>query len=90
MHRVPLDIKRATLAEIAALSRRVVIVTCSVDSPLQRLKRKVLSVIRRDYAPAPCPAPLKEIVKECEGAGFRVVRSMMVVFSAEVLLVLEK
>lgn len=92
LHRVPPDIKRAALAEISALARRVVIVTCSVDSPSQRIKKKVLSIIRRNHIPAPCPAPLKEIIKECEEAGFRVVRSFMVIpfLSAEAMLVLEK
>jgi len=63
-----------------------------VDSAAQRLKKKVLSLIRRKYLPAPCPAPLREIVSECENAGFKVVRSFMVVpfLSAEAMLVLEK
>ena len=92
LHRVPPDIKRAALGEIAALSRKVVIVTCSVDNPLQRLKKKMLSIIRRNYVPAPCPALIKEIVQECEDAGFKVVRSFMVIpfFSAEAMFVLEK
>lgn len=92
LHRVPLDVKRAALAEIAALARKVVIVTCSVDSPSQRLKQKVLSILRRNHVPAPCPASLPDIIKECEKAGFRVVRSFMVVpfLSAEAMLVLEK
>ena len=92
LHRVPADIKRAALREIAALSSRVVIITCSVDSPAQRLKKKVLSIIRRNYAPAPCPVPLHEIVKECEMAGFDVIRAFMVIplLSAEAMLVLEK
>jgi len=92
MHRVPLDIKRAALCEIYALSNRVVIITCSVDSPLQRLKKKVLAIIRRGIPPAPCPAPLRDIAAECEAAGLRVVRSFMVVpfLSAEAMLVLEK
>jgi len=92
MHRVPLDIKRAALREISALANRVVIITCSVDSPLQRLKRKMLSIICRNHAPAPCPVPLQDIVKECENAGFRVIRAFMVIpfLSAEAMLVLEK
>ena len=92
LHRVPPDIKRAALVEIAALSRRVVVVTSSVDSPLQRLKKNVLSIFWRNYTPAPCSAPLKEIIKVCEDAGLRIVRSVMVFpfFSAEAMLVLEK
>jgi len=92
LHRVPLDIKRAALCEIAALTNRVVVITCSVDSPVQRLKKKVLAILRRRHVPAPCPVPLQDIVAECEAAGFKVVRSFMVVpfLSAEAMLVLEK
>lgn len=92
LHRVPPHIKRAALAEISALARRLVIVTCSVDSPSQRIKKKVLSIIKRSHVPAPCPAPLNEIIKECEDAGFRVAHSFMVIpfLSAEAMLVLEK
>ncbi len=92
LHRVPLDIKRATLREIYALSNRVVIITSSVDSPLQRIKKKILAVIRREISPAPCPAPLRDVIAECEAVGFHVVRSFMVVpfLSAEAMLVLEK
>ena len=92
LHRVPAEIKGAALREIAALTRRVAIVTCSVDTPLQRLKHAALSRIKREHVPAPCPAPLKEIVAEFEAAGFRVARSFMVVplLSAHALFVLEK
>jgi len=92
LHRVPLEVKRAALREIAALSNRVVIINCSVDTPLQRIKHAVLSRIRRKHVPAPCPAPLSEIIAECESQGLHVVRSSMVVpmLSACALLVLEK
>ncbi|MFH2011547.1 MAG: class I SAM-dependent methyltransferase [Pseudomonadota bacterium] len=92
LHRVPLNIKRAALCEISALSDRVVIITCSVDSPLQRIKKKILAIIRRKSCSAPCPIPLRDIVAECEAAGLKVVRSFMVVplLSAETILVLEK
>jgi SAM-dependent methyltransferase len=92
LHRVPLEVKRAALCEVSALAQRVVIITCSVDSPAQRLKRKILAVVRRKHVPAPCPAPLRDIAAECEGAGFKVVRSFMVVpfLSAEAMFVLER
>lgn len=92
LHRVPMDIKRAALREISALANRVVIISCSVDSPLQRLKKKALTIIRRQHVPAPCPVSLREIVAECEEAGFKVVRSLIVVplLSAEAILVLER
>lgn len=92
LHRVPFEIKREALREIAALSSRVVIVSCSVDTPLQRLKHAVLSRIKRNHVPAPCPAKMKDIVAECESQGFRVARAFMVVplLSAHAVLVLEK
>ena len=92
LHRVPSEIKRAALREIAALSNRVVIVSCSVDTPLQRFKHAVLSRVKRSHVPAPCPAPIKEIIAECEALGFRVARAFMVVpmLSAHAILVLEK
>jgi len=92
MHRVPLDVKRAALREISDLVNYVVIITCSVDSPLQRLKKKILATIKRNYAPAPCSAPLGEIIAECEAVGLKAVRTFMVFpfLSAEAMLVLEK
>jgi ubiquinone/menaquinone biosynthesis C-methylase UbiE len=92
LHLVPPEIKHATLKEIAALTQRVAIVTFSVDSFVERIKQVVLPYIRRRYTPAPCPAPLKDIIADCESHGFRVVRTHMVVpwLSAHALLVLEK
>lgn len=92
LHRVPLEIKRAALREISALSNRLVIVTCSVDTPMQRFKHAVLSRIKHNHVPAPCPVPIKEIIAECESQGFRVARAFMVMplFSAHAMLVLEK
>lgn len=92
LHRVPMEIKHAALREIAALSTRVVIVSCSVDTPFQRFKHIVLSRIKRNHVPAPCPVPLKDTISECESQGFRVVRTSMIVplLSAHAILVLEK
>ena len=92
MHRVPPAIKRAALCEISALANHVVVLTCSVDSPLQRLKMKVLSAIWRKHVPAPCPTPLRDIVGECENVGLKVIRILNVIplLSAHVMLVLEK
>lgn len=92
LHRVPRDVKRAALREISALSSHVVIVSCSVDTPLQRFKHGVLSLIKRSHVPAPCPVPLKEIITDCEASGLRLVRAFMVLplLSAHAILVLEK
>lgn len=92
LHRVPPEIKHAALREIAALSNRVVILTCSVDTPLQRFKHAVLSRLWRGHVPAPCPASLQEIIAASEAQGLRLVRAFMVVpfLSSEAMLVLEK
>lgn len=92
LHRVPFEIKRAALREIHALSSRVAIVSCSVDTPFQRFKHAVLSRIKRGHIPAPCPIAMKEIVAECKAQGFRVVHTFKVVplLSAHAVLVLEK
>lgn len=92
LHRVPLEVKRAALREVFALTSRVAIVTCSVDSPLQRIKHRVLSLLRKKHIPAPAPIRLRDIAAECELAGFKVVRVLTVVpfLSAEAMLVLEK
>lgn len=92
LHRVPPEIKRDALREIAAVCSRVAIVTCSVDTRLQRLKHRVLSILLPGRIPAPCPAPLSEIVAECEASGFRVRRAFLVLpwLSSEAILVLEK
>lgn len=92
LHRVPADVKRATLREIASLCGRVAIVSCSVDTRSQRFKHAIVARVKRKHVPAPWPARMEDIVAECESAGFRVVRAFMVLplFSADALLVLEK
>jgi len=92
MHRVPLEIKRKALRELYSITKNVAIITFSVDSPLQRLKKKALTFIRRSLVPAPSPLPLNDIIVECEHEGFKVIRSFMVIpfLSAEAMVVLEK
>ena len=92
LHRVPLSVKRAALREMAALSSRVVVATCSVDTPLQRLKQRLLVWAAPRHIPAPCPISLEALISECESQGFRVTRAFKVVpfLSAEAMLVLEK
>ena len=92
LHRVPPDVKRAAIGEIARISNRRVIATCSVDTRAQRVKHRVLGWLRGRHLPAPCPAPLHEVIAECERQGLRLVRAFMVIpfLSAEAVLVLEK
>jgi ubiquinone/menaquinone biosynthesis C-methylase UbiE len=93
LHRVPAEVKRAAIREIARVSSRVVIATCSVDTRAQRVKHRVLGWLRRGrHLPAPCPAPLHEVIAEFERHGLRLVRAFMVIpfLSTEAVLVLEK
>jgi ubiquinone/menaquinone biosynthesis C-methylase UbiE len=92
LHRVPQNIKVAALREVFNLAKKVAVVSCSVDNPLQRLKQKLLSIINKNYVPAPCPAPLEDIIAACKAVGFKVARSFMIIpfLSAEAILVLEK
>ena len=92
MHRVPDELKRATLAAIATLSRELVIVSYSVDSPLQRLKRALLGFLCRSYESAPCSASVADILGDCRAAGLHMLEWYRPVpfLSAEVVLELEK
>lgn len=92
LHRVPLDIKRATLKELYRLSSHLVILTCSFDTPFQRLKHFILSKLRRNHLPALCPITYQELAHECESVGFRVTRAYAVLpfLSAHNIIVLTK
>jgi hypothetical protein len=92
LHRVPPDIRRAALREIAALSKGIVILTFSVDSALQRFKHAVLTRVRSRHVPAPYPAELHEVVADCDAVGLRLIRAFSILpfLSAEAVLVLEK
>lgn len=87
LHRVPDDIKRATLAELHRVCGAFVLASFSIDSPLQRLKKRLLSLFRDDHRPAPAPISLEEIRRLAEEAGFRVVKVARVVplLSSEVM-----
>ena len=92
LHRVPIEIKLATIKEIYALTNKIAIVTCSVKQPFFKLKQLILSYIHPNYLPAPCPMELNEIVSEFKKQGFNVKSSTMVlpVISAHTIFELEK
>jgi 2-polyprenyl-3-methyl-5-hydroxy-6-metoxy-1,4-benzoquinol methylase len=92
LHRVPDEIKVAAIKEISGLSSKLVIMTCSVDSTLNRFKHKIISVLNPALKPAPCPTTVKQIVEECERNNLRLVRKISVipVISAHTLFIFEK
>jgi len=73
LHRVPAEIRRAALSELAFASRGPLVATCSIDSFAQRVKGRLLSAVKPDYLPAPHRAKLADLVADCEAAGLRVV-----------------
>jgi len=92
LHRVPLEIKRETIREIAALSTKLVIASCSVDTKFQRFKHSLLKKLRPSHIPAPCPMDMDSLRAEFAAQGLRVVRAFMVAppFSAHAVFALEK
>jgi SAM-dependent methyltransferase len=92
LHRVPLEVKRSALAALAGLGAEVMVVTASVDSPIQRLKHRVLSAVRRRHVPAPAPLPLAALEREFRAAGLEVVRRVAVIplVSADTIFVLRR
>lgn len=92
MHRLPLVLRRKALGEISALTSRYIVLSDSVDSPMQRLKRRLLAVIRSGYRSAPSPMPLRTILEEIDAKGLRVKQIYAVVpfLSSEMVFLLEK
>lgn len=92
LHRVPREVRRGALAELAAVSRGPIIATCSLDSPLQRVKVGILGMVGHDYAPAPHRARLESITEDCAEAGLVVtaVRRSVPFLSSEAVLVLQR
>jgi ubiquinone/menaquinone biosynthesis C-methylase UbiE len=92
MHRVPPAIKSAALAEIARVSSRVAVVSFSVDGLGQRVKRRIIGVLKPRHKFAPAPSVLRDIQAMVSASGFRIVRVTTVapLLSAEVVLVLER
>ena len=92
LHRVPWDIKVATIKEISRLTNRVAIISFSKDNFIHRLKNNILSYLMQNHIPAPCAVNIDDIKSECELHNFNVVssQSILPLFSAHSLLVLEK
>ena len=92
MHRVPYEIKVASLRETARISRRCAIVSFCVDSLIQRGKRLLLNRLRPNHSSAPAPMRMEDILDLCRAEGFRVRRVSKVAapLSGEVVIWLEK
>jgi SAM-dependent methyltransferase len=92
LHRVPAEIRRRSLREAAAVSKRSVVVTCSIDNAAQRIKARALRLLNPGYRPAPHRAPLSDVLADCAAVRLRVAGLFrpLPVLSSEVVLLLEK
>lgn len=92
MHRLPAAIRQQVLAEIASLTSRYLIISYSIDSPIQRLKQEIIKKTKPSHRSAPAPAPHGDIVREVQAAGLRILQTCYPapLLSSEIILVLEK
>lgn len=90
MHRLPAEIRKKVLAEIATLKARHVIISFSIDSTGQRLKQRLIKKLKPSHSSAPVPATYQDIVLEVNEAGFKVmhIHQVFPLLSAEIILVL--
>jgi ubiquinone/menaquinone biosynthesis C-methylase UbiE len=92
MHRLPADLRARVLSEVFRISNKYVIISYSIESVLQKLKWKFLSIINRRYLPAPESIPLKVIVEELNACGLIIVKKKRIVnfLSAKVVFLVKK
>ncbi len=92
IHRLPANIRVETIRELGTISSRYIILSCTVDSPTQRLKQKFLKITKPSHQSAPSPVTLAQIKKEFGQNNLTVKRMFRVAtfLSAEVLFLLEK
>jgi len=92
MHRVPPDVRLDSMCEIYRVTQRFAAISFTVDSVAQRIKRRIVRLLRTDHQFAPSPMPMQEVLDLCQTAGFRVCRAEHVLrpLSGEAVLWLEK
>ena len=92
MHRVPERIKRIALRELVRVTKGVLVISFSVESTSQRLKRGLIGFFRPAHQFAPAPWKRRRIEDLVASFGLSIRRRVVVmpVLSAEIVLVLEK
>ena len=92
LHRVPPNIKEATLKEIFRLSNRYAVISFSKSSFFQHSKHFFFKLIKPDHIPASNPMTITEAKRLCESVGFSTVRVKAVLpfFSSHTILILKK
>ncbi len=92
MHRLPENLRRDVLLEVASLSSRFVIISYSVENRPQRMKQQILKTLRPSHIPAPSSVPLTDILRELASHGFKMLSVSHIAYflSAKVVFLLEK
>ena len=92
MHRLPADIRKEALQGLITLSNKYIIVSYSIDNPVQRLKQWLIRKLKPRHKSAPSPVPIHDIIRELSMNGLIIKRKFDVMpsLSAEVVFLLEK
>ena len=87
-HRTPDEIVENSLSELNRTSVSFVVASFAVDTPIQRIKRFMLSMLNSSYVEAPIKRKLEDIVKLFNKSGFEVckINHPLPLLSSEVLL----
>lgn len=92
MHRVPSQTMEKALRALRNCCHKHMIVSYSIDSAPQRLKRWLLRLLLPDHKPAPAPLPIREIMGIALKTGLTPIRQFTVVpfLSSEIIVLFTK
>ena len=92
MHRLPEDVRTLVFKEISSVSSKFIIMSFSVDSFPQKIKRWLIKKIWPNHKSAPFHTALKDMIKEIKSKGLTIKHSYSVIpfFCADSILLLEK
>ena len=82
MHRVPKEVKIAALSELKRTCKEFVIISFSIESVVQKLKRYLLNTLLKDYGQASDPLTLPETEQLLKDAGFSIKNAKYVAYFA--------
>ena len=79
MHRLPREVRAQVLSEVVRVTNEYIIISYSIESFLQKLKLKLISLVSSNHIPAPESIPLKDIINEIDSYGLIVIRRKRIV-----------
>ncbi|MBL51621.1 MAG: hypothetical protein CMG57_06650 [Candidatus Marinimicrobia bacterium] len=91
MHRLPKEIREEVLNEIIRVTSRYLIVSYSIESPLQQVKKLLLKIVNKNYLPAPSSLSFDTIINEFTDSNLNIIKHkrIMPFLSAKVVFLLE-